>query len=204
MIRDPRASKPVFFRSAADLRAWFARNHATAEELWLGYHKKATGRPSVDWPQSVDEALCVGWIDGIRNRIDDETYVIRFTPRRPRSVWSTVNVKRVAALTRARRMRAAGRKAFEARRENRSGIYSYEQRRERLEEPFDSALRENPEAAAFFDAQPASYRRMASWWVVSAKKEETRWKRLRGLVDHSASGRRLPQFTRREPSSRTK
>lgn len=183
--------KPVFFRTPSELRKWFAKNHRTATELWVGFYRKSSGRPSVTWPESVDEALCFGWIDGLRKSIDRETYKIRFTPRRPRSVWSAVNMRRVEALEREGRMRPAGRRAFERRLENRSGIYSYEQRRDRLEEPYAGALRANRAASAFFEAQPPSYRKVAGWWIVSAKKEETRWKRLRTLVELSAKGERI-------------
>jgi uncharacterized protein YdeI (YjbR/CyaY-like superfamily) len=135
--------KPTFFRTPADLRKWFAKHHAVALELWVGYYKKATGEPSITWPESVDEALCVGWIDGIRKRVDDKRYTIRFTPRKAVSVWSAINIRRVQALTKEGRMQPAGLKAYQARRENKSGIYSYEQRRAQLEAPYDRLLQEN-------------------------------------------------------------
>ena len=187
---------PRFFRTPSELRAWFSKHHRDASELWVGFHKKASGRPSITWPESVDEALCVGWIDGLRKRIDESSYMIRFSPRRPGSIWSSVNVRRVEALTRERRMRAAGRKAFAARRAYRSGIYSYEQRRPELDEPYRSVLAANERARAFFDSQPPSYRKLAVWWIVSAKREETRMKRLAALVDLCARGRRIPTITR--------
>src|SRR6266540_6941417 len=124
--------KPRFFATPAHLRKWFDKNHGTEKELLVGFHKKSSGRPSVTWPESVDEALCVGWIDGIRRSLGEESYTIRFTPRRARSIWSAVNIARAKALEREGRMKPAGRKAFEAREEYRSGIYSYEQRRDRL------------------------------------------------------------------------
>jgi len=185
-----------FFKSPADFRAWLERHHATERELWVGYYKKDSGRPSITWPESVDEALCFGWIDGIRKSIDAVSYMTRFTPRRPRSIWSAVNIGRVEELTRQGRMRPAGEKAFQARTENRSGIYAYEQRKPELEEPYRKQIRRNKEAWKFFQAQPASYRKAASWWVLSAKKEETRLRRLGQLIDDSAHGRTLPQFTR--------
>jgi uncharacterized protein YdeI (YjbR/CyaY-like superfamily) len=194
--------KPRFFPTPEELRRWFEKNHESETELLLGYYKKGTGKPSVTWPESVDEALCVGWIDGIRRSLDEERYTIRFTPRRARSIWSTVNIARVKALEGEGRMSPAGRKAFEAKREYRSGIYSYEQRRDRLEEPYASVLRKNAAASRFFDAQPASYRKAAGWWIVSAKKEETRNKRLSELIAHSARGRRLPQYTRLQSKKR--
>jgi uncharacterized protein YdeI (YjbR/CyaY-like superfamily) len=187
----PEPKDVQFFRSAAELRRWFRGNHARAQELWAGFHKKATGRPSITWPESVDEALCVGWIDGIRKSLDAESYAIRFTPRRPGSIWSAVNIRRVAVLTSEKRMRPAGQRAFGARRENRSGIYSYEQRRDQLEEPYAGIMRKNRAAAAFFDAQAPSYRKAVGWWIVSAKRAETRLARLQKLIDISARGKRL-------------
>jgi uncharacterized protein YdeI (YjbR/CyaY-like superfamily) len=183
--------KPTFFRSPAEFRAWLAEHHATARELLVGFYKRASGEPSITWPESVDEALCFGWIDGVRRRVDDRCYTIRFTPRRAGSVWSAVNIRRVKALTEEGRMRPAGLTAFEARRENRSGIYSYEQRRAEFDEPCAGVLRKNKAAWKFFQAQPPSYRKMVVWWVVSAKKEETRLKRLGKLVEESAAGRRV-------------
>jgi uncharacterized protein YdeI (YjbR/CyaY-like superfamily) len=192
--------KPTFFPAAKEFRKWLEEHHAAARELWVGFYKKSTGRASIAWPESVDEALCVGWIDGIRKSVDESSYVIRFTPRKPRSTWSAVNIRRARALTVEGRMHPAGLHAFEARRENRSGIYSYEQRRDDLEEPYRSALRKHKLAWAFFRSQPPSYRKTAGWWVVSAKREETREKRLAALVEHSAGGRRIPQFMSRKPS----
>ena len=183
--------EPVFFPTPNDLRKWFRQNHERAEELWIGYYKKGTGKPSVTWPESVDEALCVGWIDGIRKSVDAESYKIRFTPRRRGSIWSAVNIARVKALTQERRMQPAGEKAFAAREENKSGIYSYEQRRPELEEPYASVLRKDKAAWKFFQAQPPYYRKIMSWWVVSAKQEATRQKRLRQLIEASARGERL-------------
>jgi uncharacterized protein YdeI (YjbR/CyaY-like superfamily) len=192
--------KPRFFRTPDELRAWFHANHATATELLLGYYKKTSGKPSVDWPQSVDEALCVGWIDGIRRSVSDECYTIRFTPRKARSIWSAINIKKVAALTKEGRMRPAGLAAYAARQENRSGVYSYEQRPERLTAPYDAMLEKNKTASSYFDAQPASYRRAVIWWVISAKKEETRISRAKMLVGLCARGTRHPQFITRTPA----
>jgi len=189
----------LFFASPAKLRSWFQKNHAVAGELWLGFYKKGSGTPSITWPESVDEALCVGWIDGIRKSLGADRYVIRFTPRKPGSVWSAINIARVRALEAEGRIRPAGRKAFGARTENRSGIYSYEQRQARLPTLYERRLRRNGPAARYFHAQPPSYRKAACWWVVSAKKEETREKRLRRLIDLSEQGRRIPQFTRPTP-----
>jgi uncharacterized protein YdeI (YjbR/CyaY-like superfamily) len=188
----------VYFRSPADLRAWFDQHHQTAQELWVGYYKKNSREPSITWPESVDEALCFGWIDGIRRSVDERRYTIRFTPRRPGSTWSAVNIARVLALKEAGRMHLAGLQAFEARQENKSGIYSYEQRRDQLDEPYASQLQNNQAAWDFYQAQPASYRKAVNWWVVSAKMEETRRKRLAQLVEDSANSRTIAQFTRRK------
>jgi uncharacterized protein YdeI (YjbR/CyaY-like superfamily) len=191
MVKQTVPSKITYFESPAELRGWFHANHATAAELWVGFYKKGSGHPSITWPESVDEALCVGWIDGIRKSIDAERYTIRFTPRQKGSIWSAVNIKRVAPLTAEKRMRPGGLRAFEARTSNRSGIYAYEQRRAELEEPYDGMLRKNKTAWDFFHAQPPSYRKVVAWWVMSAKQEETRVKRLNKLIDASAAGRRL-------------
>jgi uncharacterized protein YdeI (YjbR/CyaY-like superfamily) len=191
--------KPTYFATPAHLREWLEGNHATARELWVGYFKKSSGKPSVTWPESVDEALCVGWIDGIRKSVDEERYMIRFTPRRQNSIWSAVNVERARVLANEGRMTPAGLNAFRARRENRVGIYSYEQRRDRLEEPYAGLLAKNARARRFFDAQPPSYRKAAGWWVVSAKKDETRLDRLRRLIEASKRGRRISRFERPAP-----
>jgi len=190
--------KITFFKSPAEFRNWLEQHHATAQELWAGFYKKSSGKTSITWSESVDEALCFGWIDGIRKSVDDRSYTIRFTPRKPRSIWSAANIKRVEELNRQGRMQTAGQKAFEARLENKSGIYSYEQRKVELDEPYGKKLRQNKEAWQFFQVQPASYRKAANWWVLSAKKEETRLKRLENLIDDSAHGRTIPQFTRRK------
>jgi uncharacterized protein YdeI (YjbR/CyaY-like superfamily) len=187
---------PTFFAIPADLRAWFKQHHLSETELLVGFYKKDSGKPSITWPESVDEALCVGWIDGVRKRADDESYTIRFTPRKPRSIWSAVNIARVEALTQEGRMQPAGLTAFEQRRENKSGIYSYEQRDQiELSEAETLAFKANPQAWAFFESQPASYRKAVLWWIVSAKKEETRAKRVATLIDDSANGRKIKQFT---------
>jgi len=187
----PTPTNIQFFESPAALRKWFRAHHATAHELWVGFHKKGSGRASITWPESVDEALCVGWIDGIRKRVDDDSYTIRFTPRRKHSIWSAVNIARIAVLTEEKRMRPTGLAAFATRKENRSGIYAYEQRRDALEEPYAAILKKNRRAAAFFDAQPPGYRKLMGWWIVSAKREETRLGRLEKLIAASARGERI-------------
>lgn len=190
--------KPTFFKSPNQFRRWLEAHHTTAQELWVGFYKKTSGRQSITWPESVDEALCFGWIDGIRKSVDDVSYAIRFTPRKPRSIWSTVNIRRAEELEWQGRMLPPGRKAFEARVENRSGVYSYEQRSVELDAPYGEKFRRNEEAWRFYQAQPASYRKAANWWVLSAKKEETRLKRLEKLIEDSAAGRRIAQFTRKQ------
>ncbi len=191
------AVNATFFATPAEWRAWLEQHHAQERELWVGFHKKGSGRPSITWPEAVDEALCFGWIDGVRRRIDDESYSIRFTPRKARSVWSAVNIGRVEELTRLGRMRPAGLRAFEGRAAERSGIYAYENRDAAELAPDDEAQFRAHEAAwAFFGAQPPWYRRSAIWWVVSAKREETRRKRLATLIADSAQGRTIRELTR--------
>src|SRR5262245_9380973 len=192
--------KPTYFRTPAAFRAWLERHHAAADVLLVGFYKVGSGKPSITWPESVDEALCFGWIDGVRKSIDEARYTIRFTPRKPRSTWSSVNIKRAQALIEQGRMQPAGVSAFEARRENKSGIYSYEQRRVDLEEPYQGLLKKNQAAWDFFQKQPASYRKAVSWWIISAKKEETRLRRLDRLMAYAAKGQRVPEFTPRKPS----
>jgi uncharacterized protein YdeI (YjbR/CyaY-like superfamily) len=185
--------KPEFFQTAGDFRTWLEKNHATAAELWVGFYKKDSGKPSITWPESVDQALCFGWIDGIRKRVDEISYQIRFTPRRPGSIWSAINIKRAKELLEQRRMRPTGLKAFAARIENKSGIYSYEQRSTELSQPYARLLKKNKAAWNFFQAQSPSYRKMIGWWIISAKKEETRMARLAKLISESAKGKRLLQ-----------
>src|SRR5512132_2837658 len=187
--------KVQFFKTPADFRKWLAAHHDSETERWVGFYKKASGKPSITWPQSVDEALCFGWIDGIRKSIDDVSYKIRFTPRQPRSTWSAVNIKGAQQLIDQGLVRPAGIKAFAAREENRSGIYSYEQRSPELPNQYGKKLKRNLAAWKSFQAQPPAYRKAANWYVLSAKKEETRLKRLDVLIEYSAQGRRIPQFT---------
>lgn len=192
---------PIYFTSPDELRDWLDANHQTATELWHGSYKKAAGKPTVTWSEAVDEALCVGWIDSVRYSLDPERSAQRFTPRRKGSNWSAVNIAKVKALTEEGRMRPAGLAAFEARSEERSAIYSYEQRHlAALEADEDAAFRANVVAWARFQALPPSYRRTAIYWVVTAKKPETRVRRLATLIEDSAAGRRLKQLTPRRAS----
>jgi uncharacterized protein YdeI (YjbR/CyaY-like superfamily) len=188
-----------FFETPSQFRTWLQRHHRTATELWVGYYKKDSGTPSITWPESVDEALCFGWIDGLRKRIDAERYMIRFTPRRPGSIWSTVNTRRMEELTRAGRVRAAGRAAFEAREAKKSGVYSFEQREAVAFEPaLERRFRANRTAWTFFRAQPPGYRRLATFYVMSAKRAETRLRRLETVIGLSEAGRRLEPMKPRD------
>jgi len=188
--------EPVFFETPAKLRAWFRKNHAEEQELWVGLYKKASGKPSITWPEVVDEALCWGWIDGVRKSIDDDSYMNRVTPRKARSTWSLKNIKRVEELTSLGRMQPAGLRAFEARAGDRTGIYSYEQRKNaELGPAYEKRFRANKRAWDFFTAQAPSYRKAAAWWVISAKKEETRRRRLDRLIEDSQHARRVPPLT---------
>ena len=186
---------PVFFDSPAAWRAWLAEHHATAPEVLVGFHKKATGRPSLTWAESVAEALCFGWIDGVRRSAGPEAYTIRFTPRRPGSHWSRVNVNLVARLEEEGRMTDAGRAAFAARREDRTARSSYEQAEVAFDAEQEAMFRADAAAWAWFSTQAPSYRRGATYWVTSAKRPDTRARRLATLVECSREGRRIPQFT---------
>ncbi len=186
----------LFFNTPADFRDWLAANHTTTAELWVGYFRKSTGRPSLTWPESVDQALCFGWIDGVRRRIDDESYANRFTPRRRGSNWSLVNIKRALELIEAELMQPAGLAAFEARDKASAGEYSYEGRPPGLDEACEAELRADAAAWAYWEAQPPHYRKGAAHWVMSAKREETRRKRLATLIEDSAAGRRIALYRR--------
>ena len=182
--------QPRFFENAELFRKWLERHHESESEVLVGFYKKGSGQPSITWPESVDQALCFGWIDGVRKRIDDVSYTIRFTPRRRGSIWSRVNIGRVKELKRLGLMHASGLRAFGLRSAKKSGVYSYEN------EPALAAAEKKQFRAAkrawkFFSEQPPSYRRQAIGWVVNAKREETRARRLATLIDDSAHGRRL-------------
>ena len=193
------SDKPIFFAAPAAWRAWLEKHHATKTELSVGFFKTGSRKPSITWPESVDGALCFGWIDGVRNGIDADRYRIRFTPRRVNSIWSAVNVNRVGELIRAGLMTPAGLAAFEARTEKRSAIYSYEDtgKTAALSRVDEAQFELQRVAWTYFQARPASYRRAAIWWVVSAKQEVTRARRLAKLIEDSAAERTVPQFTRR-------
>src|SRR6266568_553956 len=181
----------AFFETSSEFRTWLEEHHNTTQEVWVGFYKTSSGKPSITWPEAVDEALCYGWIDGIRKSIDEVSYTIRFTPRQAKSTWSLVNIKRVEELKRLGRMRASGLKAFENRDPKRSGIYSFENRPRKLDPVYEKKFQSNKRAWAFFQAQPPGYQRTASWYVMSAKKDETRMRRLATLIGESEKGLRL-------------
>ncbi len=206
MRHDPAMTRPRFFRTGDDFAKWLDANHAKEKELLVGFHKVGSGKPSMTWPQSVDAALAYGWIDGVRRSVDETAYTIRFTPRKPKSIWSAVNVARVEALRAEGRMRAAGLAAYAHRTPERTGVYSFERNAEaKLTRDEEKALRADAKAAAHFDAQAPWYRRTALHWVVSAKKEATRASRLATLIEVSAAGRPIKQLDRsRLPSAKAK
>jgi uncharacterized protein YdeI (YjbR/CyaY-like superfamily) len=187
--------KPAFFESPAAFREWLDRNHDSADELLVGFYKRGSGRASITWPESVDQALCFGWIDGVRRRIDEVSYTIRFTPRRRHSTWSAVNIRRVAELTKLGLMQPAGLRVFEQRREEKSAVYAYENVPRTLSPADEKRFRANRKAWEYFTGQAPSYRRVVINYVVSAKKEETRARRLATLIDDSAHHRRLGVYT---------
>lgn len=182
---------PTFFPTPDRFRKWLAKNHHRASELLVGFYKKGSGIPSITWPESVDQALCFGWIDGVRRRIDDASYSIRFTPRKQKSTWSAINIGRVAELSRLGLLQPAGLRAFEQRSEENSGIYAYENAPRNFSAEAEKHFRKNRKAWQYFNEQPPSYRRVAIHWVTSAKREETRARRLATLIQDSAAGRRL-------------
>jgi len=189
-------SEPIFFGSAQEFYDWLEEHHESDDEVYVGFHKQHTGRRAMTWSEAVDQALCFGWIDGRVNRIDDDTYMQRFTPRRPGSNWSKVNVEKMAKLTEAGLMRPAGLAAFEKRIDAKTGIYSFERGDAELPPEYEDQLRANPAAAEYFDSRPAWYRRAAIHLILSAKREETRVRRLAQLIDDSANGLDVKQLRR--------
>ena len=185
--------EPTFFATETEFRGWLEANHATSPELLVGFWKKSSGKASIDWPQARDQALCFGWIDGIRKSLGDDAYTIRFTPRRKGSIWSKVNVERFEALKVGGLMTPAGEAAYE-RDKHRSGVYSYEKPLAELTSDEEVLFRKNKMAWADWEMRPAGYRRSALRWITGAKKPETRAKRLGELITVSAEGRRLPQY----------
>lgn len=195
--------KPTFFATPATFRRWLAANHATAPELLVGFYKTSSGKPSITWPESVDEALCFGWIDGVRKSLGVDAYTIRFTPRRPTSIWSNINVAKIEALRSAGKMHPAGEAAFAKRTAEKTGVYSAERKVPAALSPAHAAkLAANAKAATWFAAQAPSYQRTALHWVVSAKQEATRDRRLAELIRCSAAGTRVPPLVQRKGTAR--
>ena len=182
---------PIFFSSPNEFRKWLAENHEIEKEILVGFHKLATGLPSMTWSQSVDEAICFGWIDGIRKSIDSESYSIRFTPRKPKSIWSAVNMKKIEELTAKGLMYPAGIKAYEKREEHRTAIYAYENKPAELPEHFEEKFRANKKAWEFFQKQAPMYKKTALFWVMSAKNEITRTHRMETLINDSEEGLKI-------------
>ena len=194
MPRSANKREATFFANAAAFREWLQTNHGKHTELWVGLHKKESNLSSITWPESVDEALCFGWIDGLRQRIDAVSYRIRFTPRKATSTWSAINIKRMAVLMKDGRVHDAGKKAFAARKVKRSRIYSYENADVALPVEYESRLRKHKVAAKYFDAQAPSYRKAARRWIMSAKQAATRQSRLATLIESSAAKQFIPPF----------
>ncbi len=180
-----------YFSTISEFREWLEENHTHARELQVGFYKKNSGRFNFSWSEAVDAAICYGWIDGVRNAVDEISYTVRFTPRKPTSIWSAVNIKKVEELSRLGLMRPAGIAAFDKRDEKKSKIYAYEQKNAALGKNYEARFRANAKAWEFFEAQAAYYRRTATWWVISAKKEKTRLKRLGKFISNSEAGKRV-------------
>ncbi len=191
----------VHFGFGKEFRVWLEKNHAESAELWVGFYNRSSGKGGITYQEALDEALCYGWIDGVRYRVDPESYKIRFTPRKSKSIWSRVNVRHVARLKKLGKMTVAGLRVFEEREERRTGIYAFEQKRPGLSAKHKKLFRGNTKAWKFFSSQAPWYQRTAGYWVSSAKREETRARRLRQLIKDSANGRRLDRLT---PKSKRK
>jgi len=187
--------EPIFFDRPAALRKWFEKNHLKEKELVVGFYKTGTGKPTITWPQSVDEALCFGWIDGVRKSIDDESYMIRFTPRKPTSIWSAINIKKIEELTKQGLMLPAGLEAFKQRSEKMSRVYSYENEPVPLSKPFEKTFKANKKAWAYFQSQPPSYQKVATRWIMTAKQEATQQSRLQTLIADSEAGHWLKHLS---------
>ena len=188
------SGRPVHFETAEAFRAWLAKNHASAEELWIGFYKKSTKKPGATYAEALDEALSYGWIDGLRYSVNEMSYKIRFTPRQPKSIWSLVNVRHVERLKKAGKMSQPGLKVYEAREQHRTGIYAFEQKRAGLSEKYKKIFRANAAAWRFFSSQAPWYQRTAGFWVSSAKMEETRQRRLAELMADSEKGKRIDRL----------
>jgi uncharacterized protein YdeI (YjbR/CyaY-like superfamily) len=184
--------KPRFFKTPADFRAWLERHHADTPELWVGFFKKISGKAGISYKEGVDAALCYGWIDGIKKRVDEHSYTHRFTPRRARSIWSNINTRRMAELIQEGLVAPPGIEAFGRREARRTGVYTFENRTRTLPPPLEKLFKANKKAWEFFRAQPPGYQTLATGWIASAKKDETQRKRLQIIIDASAKGTRTP------------
>jgi len=183
--------KPTFFTNPSAFRVWIEKHHAEDRELWVGFYKKESGKGGITYPEALDEALCFGWIDGLRKTVDDSSYTIRFTPRKPDSIWSAVNTKRVEELIKLGRIEKPGLAVFKARDLKKSQQYSYERNNCRFEAAHEKTFKANAKAWEFFRVQAPWYQRTTTWWVISAKREETRLKRLATLIEDSEKGRKI-------------
>ena len=200
--RSLKVTAPHYFARPSALRQWLERNHASAAELWVGFHKKASGKPSVTYPEALDQALCFGWIDGVRKSLNATSYTIRFTPRKPISKWSAVNVRHAERLKAAGLMRPSGIAEFVKRGDGDGPEYSYESAPRELSAEYRREFAAKATAWEFFQSQPPGYRRVSQFWVMSAKREETRRRRLASLIDCSVRGQRIPQLARPAPSAK--
>jgi uncharacterized protein YdeI (YjbR/CyaY-like superfamily) len=194
MAIDSNNTKNIFFKTQADFRKWLEKNHDKKTEIWVGYYKTSSGKKSITWPQSVDEALCFGWIDGLRKSIDEESYKIRFTPRKKTSIWSNVNLKRVPELIAAGLMKDAGLKIYSERKAGSSNLYSFESKTIKLSPAYEKIFRKNTKAWKWFEASAPSYKQAAIWWVMRAKQEATQLKRLETLIKESEEELRIPHM----------
>lgn len=183
--------EPTFFKTPAEFHRWLKTNHAKATELWIGFYKKASGKAGITYQQALDEALCHGWIDGIRKSHDDESFKIRFSPRKPRSLWSAINIKRVGELEAEGRMKERGLEIFKARKD--STGYRIATAPKELPDDLKKIFKKHKKAWAFHEAQPPGYRKMLAFWISFAKREETRMKRLQMIIDHAEKGERVPR-----------
>jgi uncharacterized protein YdeI (YjbR/CyaY-like superfamily) len=182
--------KPKFFKGPADFHKWLLKNHQTSKELFVGFYKKSSGKKSITYPEALDEALCFGWIDGVRRSLDDISYTTRFSPRKPKSIWSLINVRHVERLKQEDRMQPSGLVAYALREDKRTGIYSFENRPRELSPEFQELFQKNKKAWEFFQKEPPGIQRTCTFWVMSAKQEETRLRRLKQLIESSAKGQR--------------
>lgn len=195
--------EPEFLASGADFRAWLEEHHGDRDHLWIGFPKKGSGLDGISYAEALDEALCFGWIDGVRKNVDDGRWTIRFSPRKAASIWSAINIRRAEELAALGLLRPSGQRVFEARRDDRSRVYAYEQKTAEFDEVTAARFRAHREAWAYFGAQPKTYRQSATWWVISAKRQDTRERRLARLVADSDSGRWLAHLTRKPAARRS-